>query len=208
MTLPKKWIPVLSFLTLTFIIWISKKLCVSFPIQPDEKATRAIVDHTPKLEIQPQPQLQYDGQLDLRPVAAALFQAGTLKPVGQPYTKMVIIPQTKHDDVSWVSENFGGSETIHTSIYRVDNSSAGLHSPKNKGHEVMVYLSYIVNNYDNLSDVNIFMHAHRFSWHNDDLLENDSVQMIARLSAERVQREGFMNLRCTYAAPAPRNDAC
>lgn len=206
MTIPKKWIPVLSFLAVTFIIWISKKTCVNSMMQPDGEATRAIVDDTPKLHIQPQ--LQYDHQLDLQPLAATPFQAGTLRPVGQPYTKMLIIPRSKKDDVSWFSENFGGNESIHASIYSVDNSSADLHSPKNKGHEVMVYLSYIVDNYDNLSDVNIFMHAHRFSWHNDDLLENDSVQMIAHLSAERVQREGYMNLRCTYAAPTPHNEAC
>jgi hypothetical protein len=58
--------------------------------------------------------------------------------------------------------------------------------------EVMVYLSYIIENYNKLADVNIFMHAHRHAWHNNELLDHDSVQVIGRLSAERVQREGYV----------------
>jgi len=60
-------------------------------------------------------------------------------------------------------------------------------------------LSYIIDNYERLSDVNIFMHSHRYSWHNDELLDHDAVQMVQRLSAERVQREGYLNMRCLYS---------
>lgn len=63
---------------------------------------------------------------------------------------------------------------------------------RNKGHEVMVYLSYIIDHYENLSDVNVFLHSHRFTWHNNELLGNDAAEMVRRLSAERVQREGFV----------------
>ncbi|KAK3077964.1 hypothetical protein LTS18_008796, partial [Coniosporium uncinatum] len=85
----------------------------------------------------------------------------------------------------------------------------------NKGHEVMVYLSYIIDNYENLPDINIFLHAHRFSWHNNELLTDgppshnptnpfgDAVQMISRLSNERVTREGYMNLRCHWDPGCP-----
>lgn len=60
--------------------------------------------------------------------------------------------------------------------------------------EVMAYLSYIIENHgkSTLADVNIFMHSHRYAWHNSDILDNDAVQMIQRLSAERVQRLGYM----------------
>ncbi|KAG0646772.1 hypothetical protein D0Z07_6408 [Hyphodiscus hymeniophilus] len=74
---------------------------------------------------------------------------------------------------------------------------------RNKGHEVMVYLSHIIHNYDDLADVNIFMHSHRHSWHNVELLDHDAVQIIWRLSAERVQREGYMNMRCTPSLLIP-----
>ena len=47
------------------------------------------------------------------------------------------------------------------------------------------------------------MHSHRYSWHNNELLERDAVQMISRLSAERVQREGYMNMRCHWDPGCP-----
>lgn len=73
---------------------------------------------------------------------------------------------------------------------------------RNKGHEVMAYLSYIIDHYNNLSDVNIFLHSHRYAWHNNDLLGGDAVQMVKRLSAERVQREGFMYVLLPSSLPS------
>lgn len=57
---------------------------------------------------------------------------------------------------------------------------------------MMVYLSYIIDRYEDLADVNVFVHSHRWAWHNNELLGNDAVEIISRLSSERVQREGFM----------------
>lgn len=37
----------------------------------------------------------------------------------------------------------------------------------NRGNEAGSYLEYIINNYDNLSDVSVFVHGHRTDWHND-----------------------------------------
>ena len=56
----------------------------------------------------------------------------------------------------------------------------------------MVYLTYIIENYNNLSDVNIFMHSQKITWHNNAILNDDSAELISRLSGERVQREGYM----------------
>jgi hypothetical protein len=141
------------------------------------------------------------------------FRPAPVKSVGEPYTKAFIVPRTKDDDVSWIAQHFGGDQNVKTLIYSADDFSTSLHVPKNKGHgefaallrgtgkwnlgadssaEVMVYLSYIIENYHNLADVNIFIHAHRYAWHNNELLGYDSVQVISRLSAERVQREGYV----------------
>lgn len=195
MGVPKKWIPVLSFFTVFIIIRVSERICGNFLMALDSKPSPFIAESPPQLDIQPR--LQHTDQAPLLPIADTQFQNGTVKPIDEPYTKMIVIPRTKDEDVAWVTENFGSKEYIHSSIYSADDSSANLHPPKNKGHEVMIYLSYIIDNYDNLSDVNIFMHSHRYSWHNDALLDHDAVQMISRLSAERVQREGYMNMRCT-----------
>jgi hypothetical protein len=132
------------------------------------------------------------------------FRPGKLKPMGSNYTKVLVIARTKNEDVAWVTENFGRQDKeIDAAIYVVDDPDATIHPPVNKGHEAMVYLSYIIDYYDELADVNIFMHAHRYAWHNDDILDIDAVEMISRLSPERVQREGYMNMRCHWDPGCP-----
>lgn len=42
----------------------------------------------------------------------------------------------------------------------------------------MVYLTHLVEHYDSLADINIFMHKDRFTHHNEGLLDYDAVKMI------------------------------
>lgn len=67
----------------------------------------------------------------------------------------------------------------------------------------MPYLTYIINNYANLSDITLFMHAHRFSWHNNDILDWDSKSLIQSLNSEKAVRDGYMNLRCHHEPGCP-----
>lgn len=70
--------------------------------------------------------------------------------------------------------------------------------PKNKGHEAMVYLTYMIDHYNSpsLADVTLFMHAHRYTWHNNDLLDSDALNIVTRLSTPKVIRDGYFNMRC------------
>lgn len=128
------------------------------------------------------------------------FELGSSMPAGHNWTSTVVIARTKEEDISWIEKELPHQETA---IYVVDNSSAPLHPPMNKGHEVMVYLSYIIDHYDNLPDISIFMHAHRWAWHNDDILGNDAKNYIQRLSRERVWRQGYVNMRCSWYPGCP-----
>ena len=119
---------------------------------------------------------------------------------GHNYTSILVIAKTKGENVDWIREKMPEQETA---IYVADDPTAPLHPPKNKGHEVMVYLSWIIDNYDNLPDVTIFMHAHQLTWHNDDLLGNDAHLLVTRLSRQRVWREGFVNMRCSWNPGCP-----
>lgn len=193
MAIPKKWLPVLSFLMVFLFVRFSRKVIWIFEPLWTETPNQPSFGDSPQLDAKPRRHYQ----APLLPISETEFKNGTIKPVGASYTKTIVIPRTKAEDASWVHGNFGGDKYIRTSIYSVEDSSADLHPPRNKGHEVMIYLSYIIDHYDSLSDVNIFMHSHRYSWHNDELMDHDAVQMISRLSAERVQREGYMNMRCT-----------
>ena len=111
----------------------------------------------------------------------------------------------KTEDISWISQELPPS--LNVTAYVVDDPTAPLHPPKNKGHEVMIYLSYIIEHYDNpsapLADVTLFMHAHRHTHHNNELLGHDAVQMLRRLSPNHVLRKGYVNLRCHWNPGCP-----
>lgn len=128
------------------------------------------------------------------------FRPGTPKPPGSNYTRTLVMPRMADENANWVYEQL---PDIGKAIYVADDPSAPLHPPKNKGHEVMTYLTYILDHYDNLPDVSIFMHAHRYSWHNNDLHNHDAAEMIKTLSSERVQRLGYMNMRCQWHPGCP-----
>lgn len=138
------------------------------------------------------------------------YPVGKTKPAGSNYTRTLVLPRLKTEDTTWVEQELADmmdSGLLTTAIYTVNLKSGEhkgvLHPPKNKGHEVMVYLSYIIDFYDKLPDVSIFMHAHRYGWHNNELLDTDAAQMIRHLSPERISREGYMNLRCHWDPGCP-----
>ena len=128
------------------------------------------------------------------------FVPGVAKPPGEDYSLKMVITRTKKEDVSWMDKEL---PDIEKAIYVADDPDAPLHPPKNKGHEVLVYLTYIIDNYDNLTDVTLFMHAHRVTWHNNDILDYNAGEMVRRLNPARVQREGYMNLRCHWNPGCP-----
>ena len=74
-----------------------------------------------------------------------------------------------------------------------------MHTPRNKGREATPYLSYIVENYNNLPDIIVFLHAHEKgypeAWHNDNA-DYDNVNALRMLRLERVEEQGYVNLRC------------
>ena len=128
------------------------------------------------------------------------MHSGTPKAPGTSYTRTLVIPQLVTDNTSWI-ENLSADITL--ALYSVNDPRAALHPPKNKGHEVMVYLSYIIDHYDDLPDIVIFMHAHRQAWHNSDLLGFDAAKMVSRLNGETVMRKGYMNMRCSWDPGCP-----
>ena len=129
------------------------------------------------------------------------FRHGFPKAPGANYTKTLVVPRTSEESVDWMDEHL--PDDVQRAVYVVDDPKAPLHPPKNKGHEVMVYLTYIIDHYDELPDIAIFMHAHQVAWHNADLFNMDASEMIRRLSPERVTREGYMNMRCQWSPGCP-----
>lgn len=128
------------------------------------------------------------------------FYPGVAKPPGSNYTRILVLPKTKHEDVEWIHKKLPG---MRTAIYEVDNLFAEFRVPRNKGHEAMIYLTYIIDHYDKLPDTIIFIHAHKSAWHNNVLLDLDAPTTIKRLSDDRVARQGYVNLRCHHDPGCP-----
>ena len=134
------------------------------------------------------------------------YPVGKTKAPGSNYTKCLVVPKMSGEDTSWIKKELGDmldSGLLTAAIYAMDDPSAPLHPVENKGNEVMAYLSYLIDSYDDLPDVAIFMHSHRYAWHNNLILNQDSSVMVRRLSPERVTREGYMNLRCHWEPGCP-----
>ncbi|KAI9886179.1 MAG: E3 ubiquitin-protein ligase hrd1 [Watsoniomyces obsoletus] len=140
---------------------------------------------------------QHHDQHDLAVHSSTIFAPGVTKPGGAfaNYTRTLVITRTQSENVTWLSEEL---PDLPTAIYVADDPTAPLHPPLNKGHEVMNYLTYIIDHYDNLPEVIMFMHAHRYSYHNNEIQELDAVRMLRDLNPARVIREGYMNLRCGW----------
>ncbi len=133
-------------------------------------------------------------------IRKAQLYSGRPNPSGATYTRVMVIPRMKEENISWIADELPDLNTV---IYVANDPSAPLHPPKNKGHEVMIYLTYIIDHYDDLPDIVIFMHAHRWTHHNNHLLGHDAVQMIRRLSSDYVTRKGYVNMRCEWYPGCP-----
>lgn len=79
-------------------------------------------------------------------------------------------------------------------IYQVDKPTEDLPLPANKGHEAMVYLSFIIDHWDNLPPHNIFIHGHQTSWHQ---LDGGMEGLIRDLEIPILEAEGYINFRCS-----------
>ncbi|MCJ1287374.1 hypothetical protein MMC26_006723 [Xylographa opegraphella] len=81
------------------------------------------------------------------PSSASLFDVGRAKPLGAVYTRTLVAGRLKDQEKPWIEEEY---PDLATTIYVVDDPSARYRVPANKGHEAMVYLTYIIDHYDNL----------------------------------------------------------
>jgi hypothetical protein len=91
-------------------------------------------------------------------------------------------------------------------IYVVNDPDAPLKPPKNKGREAMIYLTYIIDNYDKLPSTMAFLHPHRDGWPggwHTDAPNYDNVISAQQLRIDFVQKNGYANLRCLFIPGCP-----
>ncbi|EED15904.1 conserved hypothetical protein [Talaromyces stipitatus ATCC 10500] len=115
------------------------------------------------------------------------------------YDVELVVASLKEQNTSWYSTYFPDWKS---NIYIVDDSTAPLTVPQNKGHEAMVYLTYIIDRYDTLPNNTLFLHAERFQWHNDNP-DYDGYPLLRDFQFTYLQEEGYINLRCVWTIGCP-----
>lgn len=84
-------------------------------------------------------------------------------------------------------------------VRRPNHEDARLRFPASKGHEAMIYLSYIIGNYEQLPWGAIFMHGHPEAWHQ----EATAAQLVQGLNRTALALQGYVSLRCDWYPSCP-----
>ncbi|KAK3312835.1 hypothetical protein B0H66DRAFT_631653 [Apodospora peruviana] len=132
-----------------------------------------------------------------QPSAAVTNDNKLIRAMQQNFSIVLVVAKMTHESVTWIARDLPG---LHTAIYEADGNDL----PMNKGNEAMTYLTYIIDHYAHLPDIAIFSHAHKAAWHNPMFLDQGSAAaLIRRLNGVRVEREGYVNLRCDWEPGCP-----
>jgi len=108
---------------------------------------------------------------------------------------------TSNQDISWTSKL-----TLHRLKiipFVADDPTAEYHPPANKGREAIMYLSYLIQFYDKLPDVSIFVHGDDITWHIDLIFGKSTARAINDLDLEEVLRRRYLNLRTDWQNACP-----
>ncbi|KXG51469.1 Protein of unknown function DUF3431 [Penicillium griseofulvum] len=122
--------------------------------------------------------------------------------------RVIVMGKMSYEDTNWLEDQL--PEWQHA-VYHVDDPEADLPVEQNKGKESSAYLQYILDNYDRLPQYMVFLHAHQFSGHVEEVLENDDALTVGRdnaLTVRRLQLDylrqvGYLNLRCQWSPGCP-----
>ncbi|KAI9725473.1 MAG: hypothetical protein M1828_003144 [Chrysothrix sp. TS-e1954] len=131
-------------------------------------------------------------------------RGGYVHPNESSYTTTLVMGRLKADveKAAWVHTEL--SNISDTKIYIVDDAeSIGPHLLKNHGREGMVYIKYIIDNYDNLNDITFFWHTDAMAWHNNYLLGQSSARTINTMNREQIIQDGYVPSRCDHWPGCP-----
>ncbi|KAF1814680.1 hypothetical protein P152DRAFT_393442 [Eremomyces bilateralis CBS 781.70] len=121
------------------------------------------------------------------------------KPPSREKEYAFVVASRSHENTTWLNHYFPEWAEY---VYVVDDPNAALTVSVNKGRESMVYLSFIIDNYENLPELTIFHHALRYQWHNDDPIY-DGVAVLRQLQIDYLLSAGYTNLRCVWVIGCP-----
>lgn len=90
---------------------------------------------------------------------------------------------------------------VYTADAPIDTHSTLLQIPKNRGHEAMAYLTFLIDNYSNIPSAGaVFVHGSRWAWHNDEINYDNAALLAALNISAALAPSGYHNLRCDWSA--------
>lgn len=121
--------------------------------------------------------------------------ADTKKPV------LIVARVGTDGDTKWLDQL---ANLYHLCVYTadapVDVTSTHLQVPANRGHEAMAYLTFLIDNYENLPAAGaVFVHGSRRAWHNDHIDYDNALLLAALNISAAVAPMGYHNLRCDWS---------
>jgi hypothetical protein len=84
-------------------------------------------------------------------------------------TNIVVSRYKKNVDFIY---KINGNKNINVMVYDKENPNNPFNVPVNKGQEASVYLKYIIDYYDNLTDFTFFIHDEEYAWHHSGSILN------------------------------------
>ncbi|TVY13193.1 hypothetical protein LARI1_G009465 [Lachnellula arida] len=114
---------------------------------------------------------------------------------------LVVARVAADGDTKWLDELTSSYHPcVYTSDALADATSLHLQVPANRGHEAMAYLTFLIDNYENIPAAGVvFVHGSRFAWHND-ALDYDNAALLAALNISAALAPfGYHNLRCDWS---------
>jgi hypothetical protein len=81
------------------------------------------------------------------------------------HVSKVIVVSRWREDISWIDVYLGDIDHI---VYTKEDTLALHNILNNKAQEATCYLRYIIDYYEKLPEIVVFLHAHRHAWHQQD----------------------------------------
>ncbi|KAI1765162.1 hypothetical protein GGR53DRAFT_519820 [Hypoxylon sp. FL1150] len=117
-------------------------------------------------------------------------------------TVNLVMATMRNDDISWTQRI--QIPNLNIIRYISNDMNAEYHPPvPRKGHEALIYHTYMHDFYDDLPDISIFIHADESSWHVDTLLNNSMAFSLSHLDLEQVMLRQYFNLRVAWLGGCP-----
>ncbi|KAM3424247.1 hypothetical protein BST61_g11213 [Cercospora zeina] len=109
-------------------------------------------------------------------------------------TTNLVVASTKAEDTSWTEALSQQIPNLKIFRYISDDPTAEYHPPVAQGREALMYFTYLFDKYENLADVNIFIHAEEHPWHLDSALWQSMTFALSHLDLSQVLERRYFSL--------------